>query len=52
MRFRTLDHIDLLLLGTLLPLWLFCLTLHIQEINRTGFGGLPIYASAAEAQGG
>jgi class 3 adenylate cyclase len=52
MRFRKLHHIDLLLLGTLLPLWLFCLTLHIQEIKRTGFGGLPIYAAAAEKHGG
>ena len=42
---KRLGTFDRLLLGTLLPIWLAVLGLHVKEVLRTGLAEPPIYAS-------
>lgn len=44
---RRLGLIDKWLLGTLLPIWLICFTLHVRQVARTGLALPPVFAAPA-----
>ena len=47
----SLTREDRLLLGTLVPVFLVCFALHVQEVRRSGLAQLPVWALADPAGG-
>jgi hypothetical protein len=48
---RRLQRLDGILLGTLLPVWLGCFTLHIRQVVRSGMALPPVFAVPARSAG-